>query len=82
MNLNEIYTVEYSVVQKCYHVTTLDDTLRNNIEAVERESENQFSIIGFFKDYDSASDFVDYHRNRRNMSRVVVNKSGMLNDWS
>jgi hypothetical protein len=63
MKINEIYTVEYSVVQRCYHIDTLDKTLENNLTAVCRNINNGYLIIGYFGSHEAASEFVDYHRN-------------------
>jgi hypothetical protein len=62
MHLTEVYTVEYSVLQNCYHIDTLDKTLRNNLSAVDRELNNGYLIIGIFKNYEAASDFVSWHK--------------------
>jgi hypothetical protein len=80
MKVNKVYTVEYSVVQHCYHIDTLDKTLQNNAEAVVNNLNNGFLIIGIFKNYEAASDYVDYHRGfmlrlnqGRNHERSVAN---------
>lgn len=62
MNLHEIYTVEYSTTQRCYHIDTLDRTLANNLIAVARNINNGYLLIGLFLSHEAAADFVKYHR--------------------
>jgi hypothetical protein len=78
MQANEIYTVEYSVLQHCYHIDTLDKTLQNNLSAVDRELNNGYLIIGIFKNYAAAYDFMQYHREHRRLSQYRVNGNGEI----
>jgi hypothetical protein len=78
MQVSKVYTVEYSVVQHCYHIDTLDKTLRTNLEHVETGLNNGYLIIGLFKDYDSASDFVAYHRNHIRLGSYRINQNGEI----
>jgi hypothetical protein len=78
MKVSEVYTVEYSVVQKCYHIATLDKTLEANLKAVDKLLNNGYLIIGIFRDYDAASHFVQYHREHRRLSDYTVNHLGEL----
>jgi hypothetical protein len=78
MHLTEVYTVEYSVLQHYYHIDTLDKTLKNNLSAVDRELNNGYLIIGIFKNYEAAYDFMLYHRQHRRLSQYRVNPSGEI----
>lgn len=62
MNPLEIIAVEYSTVQGCYHVDTLEAMIRNNHEAVYRGINNGYLLIGLFNSYETAALFVELHR--------------------
>lgn len=62
MKVTEVYTVEYSTVQKCYHIETLDRTIKNNLETINKDITPGYVIIGIFKNYEAASDFIQRHR--------------------
>lgn len=73
-----IYTVEYSVVQHCYHIDFLEKTLQNNLQAVEENLNNGYLIIGLFKSHEAAAHFVDYHRKKITISNIQIDKDGNL----
>lgn len=81
MQLKDIYTVEYSTEQKCYHVDTLDKLLMNNLNTVDKSQQegkpnNGYLLIGLFSNYEAAHHFIDYHR--KGLSTLSVNQNGQI----
>ena len=62
MTAKDIYTVEYSPIQGHYHIETLDRTIKNNLETVDKEITPGYVIIGIFSNYEAASDFIQRHK--------------------
>lgn len=79
MPLNEIQVVEYSVKQGCYHIQPLDQMIIANLETVDQNKECDYVPLGFFKSYEAAAHFVDFHRKHKNLSKYTINQNGELN---
>lgn len=56
--------VEYSRSQRAFHVDTLENVIKNNLKMylIHKEDNlpysNDYQIIGVFKSYDDASEFI------------------------
>ena len=55
----EFTTVEYSPEQKCYHLSTLWDVIRNNAIAARAGINPGFLLIGVFDTDEQAKAFVE-----------------------
>ena len=53
---DKVIVAEYSVRNKSYNVTTLEEALRQNQETALKGLLNDYIIIGAFKTYDEADD--------------------------
>ena len=51
-------TVEYSPDQKCYHLSTLWEVLRNNAIAAQMGVNPGFLLLGVFDTDEQASEFI------------------------
>lgn len=43
--LGELYALEYSTIQDCFHLDTLQNTLETNLNACLNKSNNDYQII-------------------------------------
>jgi hypothetical protein len=69
MPITKIYTLEYSIIQDCYHIDTLEQVIVNNLSLINRECSNGYMLIGVFSNYQAASDFKQFHE-RINPNRL------------
>jgi hypothetical protein len=76
--LNQIQVVEYSVNQGCYHVETMDEMLKTNLRAVSEDRTCDYMPIGFFDNYDAASNFIEWHRKHKGLSSLKVKPNGEI----
>ena len=49
-----MYVVEYSKNQDCFHITTLDDSIKKNRKMFEENTPNDFQIIALVNSYEDA----------------------------
>lgn len=54
MNYNEIYTIEYSASQNCFHVDTLDKVLMMNRTNCRSKNSVDYQIIDLCNSYEQA----------------------------
>ena len=54
MNYNEIYTVEYSASQNCFHVDTLENVILMNIANCASKNSVDYQIIALCDSYEQA----------------------------
>lgn len=62
MNYNEIYTVEYSVSQNCFHVDTLDKVLMMNRTNCRSKNSVDYQIIDLCNSYEQAMEKCNMYR--------------------
>ena len=54
------WTIEYSCIQKCFHIDTYENTLKRNYKECYNETfTNDYKIIAIVDDYNYAIDFVN-----------------------
>ena len=56
MDLSEIWIVEYSRSQRCFHVETLDETVKANLYIAERGSNTDYIPVAVCRSHDAAID--------------------------
>ncbi len=56
----ELWVVEYSAAQRCFHVDLLSDALEKNRRALLDREHPDFVPIGLFEDMNSAERFADH----------------------
>lgn len=67
-------TVEYSKKQKCLHCDDLKRTLSINYKKFIEDEENDWIIIGIFRDMGEAEDFCEIYANPIAKERYNGNK--------
>jgi len=54
----ELWTVEFSLEQGAFHITTLEETLRNNRELIRRRLTSLYMLVAVFDTYEQCSNYV------------------------
>ena len=56
--LDGVYYLEYSPIQKCYNIDTIDRIIQGNMEKIARDIHNGYVIIGCgtYEDMQNLSD--------------------------
>lgn len=57
--MKELWTVEWSGSQQCFHVDTLEKTLSQNLQAYAEGRVNDYQILGIVKSQADAHKFAD-----------------------
>jgi hypothetical protein len=73
-----MYTAEYSIQQKCYHIDSAAKTVERNLEAVHRGKHPGYLVIGIFDSYEEASAFIALHRQYTDLENLSVAYNGRL----
>lgn len=60
----ELFTLEYSVKQKCFHITDLENVCEMNLSAILNRTPTDYLIIGVFDSFERASDIAKELRNK------------------
>ncbi len=61
------YVVEYSKSQKAFHVGLESEILEKEIQMFEKTGWlSDYQVLGRFKTYESANDFIDSYRQKEN----------------
>lgn len=53
-----IWVVEYSDIQNCFNITTLEDSVDYNLDLFIKKNNNDYQIIALARDYDEANGLV------------------------
>lgn len=70
----ELWVVEYSAVQRCFHVDLLADALTKNRRALLNGEHPDFVPIGLFLDLDSAERFTDHWAEMYQNAQKITHK--------
>lgn len=62
MNLEEIYIVEYSMNQECFHVHSAEDMIQKNMKTIMNRVPIDYIPIGVFLTKEHANEFVNLMR--------------------
>lgn len=54
-----IYVAEYSYLQDCFNITTLEDSVAINLDMFKIKATNDYQILGLFSNYENALEFVE-----------------------
>lgn len=54
--IEDIWAIEYSVRQNCFHIAKLTDTLKINIRTSINLIDNDYRIVGIANSYEEARD--------------------------
>lgn len=57
--MQELWTVEYSVEQKCFHIDTLDSTIKNNIQSIVEGKTTSYMLIFICATHEEAKEYVE-----------------------
>lgn len=60
--MEDLYTAEFSMTQKVYHLGNLKQTIEENIVGVCNNFHPDFVLLGVFKTADDAHDFIEKHK--------------------
>lgn len=60
MNLDDMYCVEYSVSQQCFHIDTLQQIVIQNKITVEQGTSTDYKIVAVCSSYDNAKAMAAY----------------------
>lgn len=72
MNISEIYIVEFSLSQRCFHVDTMEFVFRKNIRSVLDRTQSDWIMVGISKKYNEATDLVDVFRKELKMDDYTI----------
>lgn len=68
------WIVEYSHIQKCFHVDTYEKTLERNIKNYFNEDDqNNYIFLGAFNDFESANIFVKKIKKTKKFLQEIKN---------
>jgi len=54
----DLYVVEWSPSQRCFHLQTVIEMVRDNLNVLMGKSITDYLCVGVFESYDQASDFI------------------------
>lgn len=57
-NIQRIFLAEYSPMQGCFHIDTLERCTKSNLASVLAGNPASFIPLGFFLDHDTAQAFI------------------------
>ena len=60
--MDDLYTAEFSITQKVYHLGNLKQTISENIANVCGNFNTDFVLIGVFKTANDAHEFIEKHK--------------------
>lgn len=67
----ELYSVEWSESQKCFHVDCLSDIVNKNLQLFFSLIESDWVLIGVFNTHNEAHDFVRLLREKRGIPTLM-----------
>jgi hypothetical protein len=56
--MKNYHVVEWSPSQKCFHLQTLVEMIRDNLSVFKKESMTDYLCIGIFETHDQASKYI------------------------
>lgn len=70
--IKDIWVVEYSRQQNCFHVTTLIDSVETNRKMFKKNIGNDYQVIGLANSYEKANDLANQfkHKYKYNASKT------------
>jgi hypothetical protein len=77
-----IYTLEYSLIQGCYHIDTLDRVIKANRDLIKREISNGYLLIGIYPSYELAvedKEVHEYEKDKRQDSNSLTGTELTIN---
>lgn len=57
-----MYGVEYSLIQKAFHIDTLEVLIKSNRYAIRHNIINGYMLLGLFETYEEAFGFMNSYR--------------------
>lgn len=57
-----IWAAEYSLNEDAYHIDTLDKVIKNNLSTIGKGLRKDYLLIGIFREYEEARDFIEKHQ--------------------
>lgn len=62
MQIQDYITVEYSLTQKCYHVSDVRETIKTNNRMILTGKDNRYLIIALCETREEADEFIEQHK--------------------
>lgn len=60
--IKEFYTLEYSVIQKCFHISQIKDVLETNLRTSKENMINDYRIIEIAKTYEEIKNYYEKYK--------------------
>lgn len=68
------WTVEYSCIQKCFHIDVYEKTLKRNIKnCLNENDQNNYIFLGMFNDIEAANVFVKKMKKTKKFLQEIKN---------
>lgn len=74
MIIPNLIVAEYSQQQKCFHIQSLTDSLKDSLMCALQNEPSDYSIIGVFNDDIEASNFIEEVRSKMKIDPYAENQ--------